>query len=334
MPPINFLLGSKTYRQNAKKRSRSRRELIIPFLTDTYELPKEGVPSIVSALRTQGHTQPPSPQNIYHDKNLYREAYRYLDGDENYRSKIELRLAQKRIPMNLFGVECLKEDKITTWEEAVRLAEEWTREEDSRVPEVPVHVPEQKTATAEPVVLEQDTLEQVLTTAFEKLGEAAAAFIESVAGRIQQLERRLATLEASRARDLQVRTDAAQTITERIEAQHAVLQGLPRQTLKKPGGWWEEELRFDVEREFNTFLKRVRNTGVESQLIKAVQILGLYGPHHGSLLTEKMSKRLRGIPKDVEWYFYSRASEDIRWAWLPDEKKIRLLAAWWKQEVE
>jgi len=340
MPPVNFLLGSKTYRRDARKLTLARREIVLSFLTETYELPKEGTSGIISALKERGYSA--SAADIYHDKGLYRQAFLYLTGDEEYRNGIDRRLQIKKYAARLYGVACLRIDKIMTMQEAVRLAEEWMGSDALRAPEKPS--PTVKPAAVaqvplrirdEPTISEQTELEQMFASALDNLRGAMEAIITSWVKKNLQLERRITALEAGRTRDLQVQTAAVQAITERIETQHTILQGFPQQTVSKEnGGLWEEELTFEIEREFNKFLKTIRHTGAESQLIKAVQTLGVFGPSHNSLQTKKMFRRLRGIPKDVEWYYYSRAADDIRFTWVAEQEKIRLLAAYPKQEVE
>lgn len=345
MSPINFLLGSKTYRRKAKRASLARRQLIIPLLTNTYALPTGGTAGVLSALSEQGHTRLPSPSGIYHDKDICRQAYLYLNEDEQYRKGIDDRLLRRgEIPV-LFGVACLKADNVTTWEQAVRLAEEWMESEASRAPGKPSPAVKPEAATVaqvplrvrhEPAVSEPAEPEQMLAAALDKIREALEAIVASAARRIQQQERRIAALEAAWPRNLKVQTAAVEIMAERIEAQHLILEGFPEWTVpkEKGGSWWEQELSFEIEAEFGKFLKTVHNTGAESQLIKAVQIVGLFGPWHGSLQTKKLSRSLRGIPKDMKWYYYSRAADDIRFTWVTEQEKIRLLAAYSKQEVE
>jgi len=135
----------------------------------------------------------------------------------------------------------------------VRRAEEFIEKEASRTTGKPSLDVKREATTAtqtplpispgppilEPPLSELTELEVAFAGALDKMREAMQGFIASIARHAQRqkrLERKVAALEAARARDLRLQTSTAVAIADQIETQEAILRGIPERTVSKEEG--------------------------------------------------------------------------------------------------
>jgi len=329
---LNFLELSPTYNADARRLTKKRRELMLTFLDPEYRASRKAVRDIREALR--GGEFEVSKHQVYQDLWIWREFYALLNiKDPQSREARLAELMARKDGGAAFVARCFVADGIRTWEDVERIQSSRTAAAQlvlSADTESDI-----KTKPAPPSLAE---IVQERMSAERRYEELLLEIMAGLQGDVQALREKVNNLEEEIGN---VKTAVASeeprfaAIVQKAEKMRraSTLAELPKHT--QSAVYWSEELEVIFSDLFEAFLSDKGTHPSECrQILKAVKIAARFGPFHNSLKTEKWeNRRLPGVPKDVEIWWYSRASESIRFSWAQVADEVKFFNLYRKQDI-
>lgn len=295
-----------------------RRQIVVEHMKDNYTLPRGGNIKATAAVK-QAKCRGANKMNIGADTVLYRLAFRYLNGNEEERKKIDSQI-EKRVP-GTGAIRLLLASSITTWAEVMRLVQEkekpiqpgpeGEKEEDNlkrldgAVKELRNTVNSLLAERAQQFVVERENLLQIV----KRLEEENSSLREALAKTQRLLEERTVREIEVLAQSLPLFPAVFSVIQEvkaTMKARHTkVPEGFPRVCRSCSGVPFEYT---------EQFLKQFYSLqeGEQKQVAKALRHLDEQGFGHMALRSQKFHQSLPGVPAEAWW---SRASDELRFVW-------------------
>ena len=338
MQDFLFML-SRTFRIKTQKTS-VRKGLIVQCLSDDCEFPPEGVDGVIAVLRKKGYAEKLTRDIVYRDKTIYKQPFRYFNGDTILRDMMD----RKRIASNnddYLGLNSLLADHpdIKTREDLE------AKMQAVIVDPGPPPSPNPQTSDGWPASKEDTALYDEMSQFFIKhpaqiaqthLGVAGFGmrFKAYIAQQQQQKDhdrRMIANLQRERAhlrrsiaewvkQGKSVSADAMGIDGHTQNIEYALLiatHGLPEKTSTN-SGHWKKEIPIQYSQGRNEFCERLQSDEYNEnapQIAKALRMLASQGQGYRSLESEVFRRPLPGIPAGIKDFTYSRASLNVRFAW-------------------
>ena len=326
------------------RRTIGRKQKIVAILDAYFNLPPGGTDEAIAMLRENENCENITSTIIYEDRYIYKLAWEYFHCDDERRAWINTRRTDPE-KTEFFGLNCLLGDNpdIQTWEDVQRKLNEVAQNEDGAKIAPPDKMQESDALLSMPSPLDV-LIPQIIATreVLQNIEANIRVFIKQQVEQEEHDKSAIAKLQSENAHlrqkleaVLRQESVAVKNVTDiqRRSGQisHMVLiaqHHLP-ETTKISSGGWQKELPIRYSEERNGLCDRLRDSDYtrseKGQFTKAIRLLAQHGSRYPSLRTEVFRRPLPGIPGDVSDFMYSRASENLRFAWKQSEDEVRIL---------
>jgi hypothetical protein len=119
-PAVDFLVASQRYIEQTDPEIIWRRNLLVQFLTPSYELPAEKQDEVLECVRQNGVKS--SLKTLVFDVEVFKNAFLFLTGNTKAKDKFYILLNRSKNP-KFDGLRCLLADGYIRWEDLPKIEE-------------------------------------------------------------------------------------------------------------------------------------------------------------------------------------------------------------------